>query len=105
MLLIHSTIVCLIRGTIYRRFLFSYILFKIVIGGKLVLFTSIYITRLASNEIFSPSNKIILTTLIILPAVSYITQTVANNTTTTSSNSSSSTATTNNDNTNNIFMF
>ena len=32
------------------------ILFIIIIGGILVLF--IYITRLASNEIFSPSNKI-----------------------------------------------
>jgi hypothetical protein len=30
-----------------------------MIGGILVLF--IYITRLASNEIFSPSNKILLT--------------------------------------------
>ena len=34
----------------------SYILFIIIIGRILVLF--IYITRLASNEIFSPSNKI-----------------------------------------------
>jgi hypothetical protein len=34
----------------------SYILFIIIIGGILVLF--MYITRLASNEIFSPSNKI-----------------------------------------------
>ena len=33
----------------------SYILFIIIIAGILVLF--IYITRLASNEIFSPSNK------------------------------------------------
>ena len=39
-----------------RRFWFSYILFIIIIGGVLVLF--LYITRLASNEIFSPSNKI-----------------------------------------------
>ena len=34
----------------------SYILFIIIIGGILVLF--IYITRLSSNEIFLPSNKI-----------------------------------------------
>ena len=34
----------------------NHILFIIIIGGILVLF--IYITRLASNEIFSPSNKI-----------------------------------------------
>jgi hypothetical protein len=39
-----------------RRFCVSYILFIIITGGILVLF--IYITRLASNEIFSPSNKI-----------------------------------------------
>jgi hypothetical protein len=39
-----------------RRFWCSYILFIIIIGGILVLF--IYITRLASDEIFSPSNKI-----------------------------------------------
>jgi hypothetical protein len=37
-----------------RRFWFSYILF--IIGGILVQF--IYITILASNEIFQPSNKI-----------------------------------------------
>jgi len=39
-----------------RRFWVSYTLFIIIIGGILVLF--IYATRLASNEIFSPSNKI-----------------------------------------------
>jgi len=39
-----------------RRFSFSCILFIIIIGGILVLL--IYITRLASSEIFSPSNKI-----------------------------------------------
>ena len=41
-----------------RRFWFSYIVFIIIIGGILVLFIRVYITRLASNEIFSPSNKI-----------------------------------------------
>ena len=39
-----------------RRFWVSYILFIIIIGWILVPF--IYITRLVSNEIFSPSNKI-----------------------------------------------
>jgi len=34
----------------------SYILFIIIVGGILVLF--IYIKRLASNEISSPSNKV-----------------------------------------------
>jgi len=46
----------LLKETSYsdRRFSVSCILF-IIIGGILVLF--IYITRLASNKIFSPSNK------------------------------------------------
>jgi hypothetical protein len=39
-----------------RRFWFSYILFIIIIWGILLLFT--HITRPASKEIFSPSNKI-----------------------------------------------
>jgi hypothetical protein len=39
-----------------KRFGVSCILFIIIIGGILVLF--IHITRLASNEIFSPANKI-----------------------------------------------
>ena len=41
-----------------RKFWFSYILFIIIIGGILVLYIYIYITRLASKEIFAPSNKI-----------------------------------------------
>jgi len=72
-----ATIICLIRGTIYRRFWFSYILFIIIIGGMLVLF--IYITRLASNEIFSPSNKTLIIILPILPALLYIIPTLTNN--------------------------
>lgn len=43
---------------IAQRFWFSYILFLVFLGGLLVLF--IYVTRLASNEIFSIS----ITTLI-----------------------------------------
>jgi hypothetical protein len=39
----------------------------------------VYITRLASNEIFSPSNKILITTSISLPILLYITLTVTNN--------------------------
>src|SRR5215469_3428246 len=53
------------------------ILFIIIIGGILVLF--IYITRLASNEIFSPSNKILITSLMILPGLAYLIPTVINN--------------------------
>ena len=45
-----------------RRYWYSHILFIIINGGILVLYIYIYIyiykTRLASNDIFSPSNKI-----------------------------------------------
>jgi len=77
LLLIQTTIVRLIRGTIYKRFWFSYILFIIIIGGILVLF--IYITGLASNEIFSPSNKILIITLITLPILTLIIPNITNN--------------------------
>jgi hypothetical protein len=48
-----------------------------MIAGILVLF--IYITSLASNEIFSPTNKIILIILILLSGLLYIIPTVTNN--------------------------
>jgi hypothetical protein len=48
-----------------------------MIGGILVLF--IYITRLESNEIFSPSNKMLLTTIILIPILIYIIPTVTSN--------------------------
>nr|QZK21347.1 NADH dehydrogenase subunit 6 [Amitermes sp. ANIC 0073] len=77
MLLIQTTMVCLISGTMYSSFWFSYILFMIMIGGMLVLF--MYMTSLASNEMFSPSNKMLMTTLILLPMLMYMMPTVTNN--------------------------
>lgn len=50
-----TLLICLITGLIIKRFWFSYILFLIFLGGLLVLF--IYVTSLASNEIFNFSNK------------------------------------------------
>jgi hypothetical protein len=44
------------QATATEVFDVHYILFIIIIGGILVLF--VYITRLASNEIFLPSNNI-----------------------------------------------
>nr|AQP29170.1 NADH dehydrogenase subunit 6 [Microcerotermes nr. havilandi TBRU3.18a] len=76
MLLIQTTMVCLISGTMYKSFWFSYILFMIMIGGMLVLF--MYMTSLASNEMFSPSNKMLTTTLLILPVLLYTMPTVTN---------------------------
>nr|QVT11127.1 NADH dehydrogenase subunit 6 [Rhagoletis pomonella]QVT11140.1 NADH dehydrogenase subunit 6 [Rhagoletis pomonella] len=56
MLLIQTLQICLITGLMAKSFWFSYILFLIFLGGMLVLF--IYITSLASNEMFSFSMKL-----------------------------------------------
>nr|QNE85511.1 NADH dehydrogenase subunit 6 [Empis trigramma] len=53
MLLIQTFMICLITGLLTKTFWFSYILFLIFLGGMLVLF--IYVTSLASNEMFSLS--------------------------------------------------
>lgn len=52
-LLIQTCLVAFLTGCLRTSFWFSYILFLVFLGGILVLF--IYITRLASNEIFSLS--------------------------------------------------
>jgi len=54
-LLIQTFLISIIIGIISKTFWFSYILFLIFLGGILVLF--IYVTSLASNEIFSFSLK------------------------------------------------
>lgn len=54
-LLCQTLLVALFTGILAPRFWFSYILFLVFLGGILVLF--IYVTRLASNEIFSISSK------------------------------------------------
>nr|AML26008.1 NADH dehydrogenase subunit 6 [Staphylinidae sp. BMNH 1274241] len=50
-LLIQTITITLISGNLTMNFWFSYMLFLIMIGGMLVLF--IYMTSIASNEIFS----------------------------------------------------
>nr|UQJ75167.1 NADH dehydrogenase subunit 6 [Cryptotermes brevis]URX53108.1 NADH dehydrogenase subunit 6 [Cryptotermes brevis] len=55
MLLMQTTMVCLISGLMHQSFWFQYILFMVFIGGMLVLF--IYVASLASNEMFSLSTK------------------------------------------------
>nr|UJG45290.1 NADH dehydrogenase subunit 6 [Beris vallata] len=57
MLLIQSFLICLITGLIFNSFWFSYILFLVFLGGMLILF--IYVTSLASNEMFSFSMKML----------------------------------------------
>nr|YP_009350790.1 NADH dehydrogenase subunit 6 [Proboscitermes tubuliferus]AQP27794.1 NADH dehydrogenase subunit 6 [Proboscitermes tubuliferus] len=77
MLLIQTTLVCLISGTMYSSFWFSYILFMIMIGGMLVLF--MYMTSLASNEMFSPSNKMLMIMLTMMPPLMYFMPSTTNN--------------------------
>nr|UFZ13744.1 NADH dehydrogenase subunit 6 [Protosialis americana] len=50
-LLIQTILISFITGMIIQTFWFSYMLFLIMLGGMLVLF--IYMTTLASNEMFS----------------------------------------------------
>lgn len=69
-LLIQTILISIISGIISYTFWFSYIVFLVILGGILVLF--IYITRLASNEIFQFSSKIILFIFIIITLTSII---------------------------------
>nr|ADW41413.1 NADH dehydrogenase subunit 6 [Drosophila virilis]DAA06257.1 TPA_exp: NADH dehydrogenase subunit 6 [Drosophila virilis] len=55
-LLIQTILISLITGLMTKTFWFSYILFLIFLGGMLVLF--IYVTSLASNEMFNLSIKL-----------------------------------------------
>nr|YP_010620951.1 NADH dehydrogenase subunit 6 [Catara rugosicollis]WAX39295.1 NADH dehydrogenase subunit 6 [Catara rugosicollis] len=67
MLLIQTTIVCLMSGLLSQSFWFSYVLFLIFMGGMLVLF--IYVTSLASNEMFYMSMKLMLLSLFVPSAI------------------------------------
>nr|YP_009469767.1 NADH dehydrogenase subunit 6 [Schizocephala bicornis]AVE15734.1 NADH dehydrogenase subunit 6 [Schizocephala bicornis] len=69
MLLIQVILMCLISGFMSMSFWFSYILLLIYLGGMLVLF--MYVTSLASNEMFFYSNKIMIL-ICILPVVCYL---------------------------------
>nr|AML25564.1 NADH dehydrogenase subunit 6 [Anobiinae sp. BMNH 1274383] len=54
-LLFQTIIITMITGIMNQNFWFSYILFLIMVGGMLILFT--YMTSIASNEKFKFSNK------------------------------------------------
>nr|WKU83842.1 NADH dehydrogenase subunit 6 [Ceriana alboseta] len=64
LLLIQTILISCITGLMTKSFWFSYILFLIMVGGMLVLF--IYVTSLASNEMFSLSMKTTLISLFML---------------------------------------
>nr|YP_063383.1 NADH dehydrogenase subunit 6 [Pteronarcys princeps]AAT76658.1 NADH dehydrogenase subunit 6 [Pteronarcys princeps] len=60
MLLLQTLVICLMTGFMTQSFWFSYILFLVFLGGLLVLF--IYVTSLASNEMFSLSMSTLILT-------------------------------------------
>nr|QTC08172.1 NADH dehydrogenase subunit 6 [Parachauliodes japonicus] len=66
-LLIQTIFISLITGYMMQTFWFSYILFLIMLGGMLVLF--IYMTSLASNELFSFSMKSLLMNSMIMTTI------------------------------------
>nr|YP_009755829.1 NADH dehydrogenase subunit 6 [Harpalus pensylvanicus]QIQ23150.1 NADH dehydrogenase subunit 6 [Harpalus pensylvanicus] len=71
-LLIQTLLISLMSGFFSYSYWFSYILFMVMIGGMLVLF--IYMTSLASNEMFNFSIKIsiIISMLITLMMIMYL---------------------------------
>nr|YP_009250308.1 NADH dehydrogenase subunit 6 [Panchlora nivea]AMW91063.1 NADH dehydrogenase subunit 6 [Panchlora nivea] len=76
-LLIQTTLISLISGMMSQSFWFSYVLFLIFLGGMLVLF--IYVTSLASNEMFSLSTKLMILTLMMLPPLAFLMKTMYTN--------------------------
>nr|AVN67568.1 NADH dehydrogenase subunit 6 [Rhyparobia sp. B054] len=68
-LLIQTTLIVLITGMMSQSFWFSYILFLIFLGGMLVLF--IYVTSLASNEMFTLSTYLIIMSMMLTPLLIY----------------------------------
>jgi len=66
-LLFQTTFISILSGLIAPTFWFSYILFLVFLGGMLVLF--IYVTSLASNEMFSISSKSLIFTLLFITLV------------------------------------
>lgn len=72
-ILIQTLLTCLLTGIIIKTYWFSYILFLTFLGGLLVLF--IYVSRIASNEIFKPKiniKKIFFFTLILIIIIQFI---------------------------------
>nr|YP_010704144.1 NADH dehydrogenase subunit 6 [Chorthippus dubius]YP_011026045.1 NADH dehydrogenase subunit 6 [Euchorthippus cheui]WCO87354.1 NADH dehydrogenase subunit 6 [Chorthippus dubius]WQM87401.1 NADH dehydrogenase subunit 6 [Chorthippus albonemus]WQM87414.1 NADH dehydrogenase subunit 6 [Euchorthippus cheui] len=63
-IIIQTFIVGLIMGTMMESFWLSYILFLTFLGGMLVLF--IYITSIASNELFKPKSIIMLISMFMM---------------------------------------
>nr|QWQ55674.1 NADH dehydrogenase subunit 6 [Microconema clavata] len=66
-IILQTLIVALTTGMMTSTFWFSYILFLVFLGGMLVLF--IYITSLASNELFSIPTKSLIIIMVLLSLI------------------------------------
>nr|AVN68331.1 NADH dehydrogenase subunit 6 [Ectobius sp. Z254C] len=71
-LLIQTIIMSMISGMMSKNFWFSYILFLIFLGGMLILF--IYVTSLASNEMFNTSTGMIIMIMLLIPIMMLMTK-------------------------------
>nr|AYM84957.1 NADH dehydrogenase subunit 6 [Abracris sp. OR222] len=71
-IILQTILIGLMTGTLMESFWLSYILFLTFLGGMLVLF--IYITSIASNEMFYPKsiNMIIMFTMCIIISIIFI---------------------------------
>nr|YP_010463341.1 NADH dehydrogenase subunit 6 [Rusicada privata]UUJ37869.1 NADH dehydrogenase subunit 6 [Rusicada privata]WCO87242.1 NADH dehydrogenase subunit 6 [Rusicada privata] len=70
MILIQTLLICLLSGMLIKTYWFSYILFLTFMGGLLVLF--IYVSSIASNELFKPSFNLKLTFMISMFLIMFI---------------------------------
>nr|AOY39536.1 NADH dehydrogenase subunit 6 [Euplatypus sp. BMNH 1040069] len=66
-LLIQTTLISLSMGMLYPTFWFSYMMFLILIGSILILFT--YMTSVASNEKFLINYKMIMLNMILASSI------------------------------------
>nr|YP_010546148.1 NADH dehydrogenase subunit 6 [Calomera brevipilosa]UYK51604.1 NADH dehydrogenase subunit 6 [Calomera brevipilosa] len=69
-LLIQTILISMMSGMLSYTFWFSYIVFLVMLGGMLVLF--IYMTSLASNEMFQFSSKISLFLMMMIMLFTFI---------------------------------
>nr|YP_010538606.1 NADH dehydrogenase subunit 6 [Sclerogryllus punctatus]UYE92200.1 NADH dehydrogenase subunit 6 [Sclerogryllus punctatus] len=76
MIIMQTLMICSISGMNSYSMWFSYILFMIFLGGMLVLF--IYITSLASNELFLMPNKTIMYKLIMMFSMNMLMMAIIN---------------------------
>nr|YP_009268214.1 NADH dehydrogenase subunit 6 [Calliptamus abbreviatus]ANN35907.1 NADH dehydrogenase subunit 6 [Calliptamus abbreviatus] len=69
-IILQTFLVGLMTGTMMESFWLSYILFLTFLGGMLVLF--IYITSIASNEMFQPKSMTMIFTLIVWVIITFM---------------------------------